>query len=225
MKILVACEESQAVTIELRKLGHEDYSCDIEPCSGWHPEWHIQQDVIPLLGGNCTFETDDGLNHIMDEKWEMFIAFPPCTYLTVAGNRSYSLRMNPPHKVAERERERDKAFNFFMAFVEADTEKIAIENPVGYANTHYRKPDQIITPYQFGHSQRKNTCLWLKNLPPLRPTNIVPAEEPRYITPKGHKAYFETACRGKDRAKVRSSTFPGIARAMAEQWAGDNREK
>lgn len=133
MKILVACEESQAVTIELRKLGHEAYSCDIEPCSGGHPEWHLQQDVIPLL----------------KEKWDMIIAFPPCTYLTSAGTRHYSLRMNPPEKVAARILERNKAVEFFMMFANADCPKIAIENPVGYMNTHWRKPNQIVHPYFF----------------------------------------------------------------------------
>ena len=213
MKILVACEESQAVTIELRKLGHEAYSCDIEPCSGGHPEWHLQQDVIPLL----------------KEKWDMIIAFPPCTYLTSAGTRHYSLRMNPPEKVAARILERNKAVEFFMMFANAECPRIAIENPVGYMNTHWRKPNQIIHPYYFGDSAEKRTCLWLKGLPELSPTELLPKPEPMYIC-QGEKCKGKAIgwCEGmrnikggqKERAKARSKTFPGIARAMAEQWAG-----
>lgn len=165
MKILVACEESQAVTKEFRKLGHEAYSCDIEPCSGGHPEWHLQQDVIPLL----------------KEKWDMIIAFPPCTYLTNAGSRHFSLRMNSVEKVEKRLLLREKAAEFFMAFVNADCEKIIIENPVGYMNTKYRKPDQIIHPYYFGDNFQKRTCLWIKGVPLLKPTNMLPKPEPIYI--------------------------------------------
>ncbi len=156
-KVLVACEESQAVTIELRKLDIEAYSCDVEPCSGGYPEWHLQQDVLPLL----------------KEKWDMIIAFPPCTYLSNAGTRHYSRRVNPEWKVLEREAKRKEAYDFFMQFVYADCARIAIENPVGYMNKNYRKPDQIIHPYYFGDSYTKRTCLWLKGLPLLYPTNIV----------------------------------------------------
>lgn len=215
MRVLVACEESQAVTIELRKLGHEAYSCDIEPCSGGHPEWHIQGDVTPLL----------------EEKWDMILAFPPCTYLTVAGNRHYSLRINPVEKVRAREVEREKAVDFFMMFANADCERIAIENPVGYMNTNYRKPDQIIHPYYFGDAVQKRTCLWLKGLPKLEPTNMLPKPEPLYIC-EGEKSKGKAIgwCEGikgtvggqKGRAAARSKTFPGIAKAMAEQWAGKN---
>ena len=214
MKILVACEESQAVTIELRKLGHEAYSCDIEPCSGGFPEWHLQQDVIPLL----------------KEKWDMIIAFPPCTYLTSAGTRHYSLRMNPPEKVVARIKERETAAQFFMAFANADCPRIAIENPVGYMNTHWRKPNQIIHPYYFGDSAEKRTCLWLKGLPELQPTKMLPKPEPMYICQgekcKGKSIGWCEGMRGikggqKARAAARSKTFPGIARAMAEQWAGE----
>lgn len=161
----MACEESQAVTIELRRLGHEAYSCDIEPCSGGHPEWHLQQDVIPLL----------------KEKWDMIIAFPPCTYLTSAGTRHYSLKMNSQEKVEARTKERDKAVEFFMIFANADCPRIAIENPVGHMNTHWKKPNQIIHPYWFGDNAEKRTCLWLKGLPELQPTNMLPKPEPMYI--------------------------------------------
>ena len=211
MKVLVACEESQAVTIELRKLGHEAYSCDVEPCSGSYPEWHLQQDVIPLL----------------KEKWDMIIAFPPCTYLTNAGTRHFSRRINPEEKVVAREKLREEAFEFFMLFANADCEKIAIENPVGYVNSHYRKPNQIIHPYYFGDNAKKRTCLWLKGLPELKPTNMLPEPEPLYICEgelsKGKPIGWCEGIKGttggqKGRAKIRSKTFPGIAKAMAEQW-------
>lgn len=211
MKILVACEESQAVTIELRKLGHEAYSCDIEPCSGGHPEWHLQQDVVPLL----------------KEKWDMIIAFPPCTYLTNAGTRHFSRRINPEEKVVAREKLREEAFEFFMLFANADCEKIAIENPVGYANRKFRKPNQIIHPYYFGDNAKKRTCLWLKGLPNLVPTNMLPEPEPEYICQgelsKGKKIGWCEGIKGttggqKGRAMARSKTFPGIAKAIAEQW-------
>jgi site-specific DNA-cytosine methylase len=139
MKILVACEESQAVTKEFRALGHEAYSCDIEPPSGGHPEWHLQLDVTELL----------------KIKWDMIIAFPPCTYLTNAGTRHYSRRINSEEKVLAREALREKAFEFFMLFANADCDKIAIENPVGYANKKFRKADQIIHPYYFGDNAKK----------------------------------------------------------------------
>src|SRR3989304_7373288 len=156
-KVLIACEESQAVTIEFRALGIEAYSCDLYPCSGGHSEWHLQQDVIPLL----------------KEVWDMIIAFPPCTYLTNAGTRHYSLKMNPRWKVKEREHKRQEATEFFMLFANSKCPKIAIENPVGWMNSNYRKPDQIIHPYYFGDSTQKRTCLWLKGLPALVPTNML----------------------------------------------------
>lgn len=227
MKVLVACEESQRVCIEFRKRGHEAYSCDIEPCSGGHPEWHIMQDVIPLLNGKCVFETVDGLKHEIKEKWDLLIAFPPCTYLTSAGTRHFSTRVNPIEKVEERKKEREKAVQFFMEFVNADCDKIAIENPVGYMNTHFRKPNQIINPYYFGDPFAKRTCLWLKNISELQPTNILPKPEPMYVCHgekcKGKKIGWCEGIKGtsggqKGRAKARSKTFPGIAKAMAEQW-------
>jgi len=232
MKVLVACEESQAVTIELRKLGHEAYSCDIEDCSGGHPEWHIQQDVLGLLNGKCSFETADGKFHAICRRWDMIIAFPPCTYLTSAGTRHYSLKCNPPEKVEARIQEREKAIEFFMAFANADCEKIAIENPVGYMNTHWRKPNQIIHPYYFGDNAKKRTCLWLKGLPELKPTDLLPEPEPMYICEgekcKGKKIGWCEGIKGTTggqagRAKARSKTFPAIAKAMAEQWAGDTK--
>jgi len=224
MKILVACEESQSVTKELRRLGHEAYSCDVIECSGGHPEWHIMQDVLPLLNGDCTFTTMDGAAHKIDGEWDMIIAFPPCTYLTSAGTRHYSLRINPPEKVEARIKEREKAVDFFLRFANADCEKIAIENPVGYMNSAWRKPDQIIHPYYFGDNAQKRTCLWLKGLPKLEPTNMLPKPEPMYIC-EGKAIGWCEGMRNikggqKERAKARSKTFPGISRAMAEQWAG-----
>jgi len=235
MKVLCACEESQAVTIELRRLGHEAYSCDIIECSGDHPEWHINHDVLRLLNGNVYFETQDKKRHEIVEKWDMIIAFPPCTYLTSAGTRHYSTRVNPIEKVEARIKKRDFAECFFMQFVNADCDKIAIENPVGYMNTHYKKPNQIIHPYYFGDPVQKRTCLWLKNLPELEKTDLLPIPEPIYICQgekcKGKKInWCEAMKTGKgkgkqeERAKARSKTFPGIAKAMANQWAGDVNE-
>jgi len=190
VKILVACEESQAVTIEMRRLGHEAYSCDIEPCSGGHPEWHLQVDALELL----------------KMKWDMILAFPPCTHLAVSGARYFEQKRKDGRQQA--------AIDFFMRFANADCPKIAIENPVGIMSSVWRKPDQIIQPWQFGHGETKKTCLWLKGIPLLVPTNIVDGREQRiWKMPPS-----------EDRAKNRAKTFPGIARAMAEQWAGDIRE-
>lgn len=201
MRVLVACEESQAVAIEFRKLGHEAYSCDIEPCSGGHPEWHIQQDVLPLINGYCKFKTADGMEHEIDSRWDMLIAFPPCTHLAVSGARYF------PEK--QKDGRQKAAVDFFMEFANAECPKIAIENPVGIMSTCYRKPDQIIQPWQFGHGETKKTCLWLKGLPPLVPTNIVEGREQRiWKMPPS-----------KDRAKNRAKTFPGVAKAIANQWS------
>lgn len=216
MKILVACEESQAVTIELRALGHEAYSCDILDPSGNHPEWHIQQDVIPLLSPPVTFSTLDKQSHSID-KWDMIIAFPPCTYLTVTGNRWFNVEKYG-EKALERIKLREEAKEFFMAFVNAPCEKIAIENPVGVMNTGYRKPNQIIQPYMFGDPYEKRTCLWLKGLPNLKPTNVVdPPARQQLKSGKSMPEWYSNAPK-KDRARIRSKTFPGIAKAMAEQW-------
>jgi len=211
LRVLVACEESQAVTKEFRKLGHEAFSCDILPCSGGHPEWHLQQDVTELL----------------KEKWDMIISFPPCTYLTNAGTRHFSRRINSEEKVLKREALRREAFDFFMLFANADCEKIAIENPVGWVNSQWRKPDQIIHPYYFGDNFKKRTCLWLKGLPLLKSTNMLPVPEPKYICQgklsKGKPIGWCEGIKGttggqEGRAKARSKTFPGIAKVMAEQW-------
>lgn len=194
MKVLVACEESQAVCIEFRKLGHEAYSCDIQECSGGHPEWHIQDDAI-----------DVSFYH----EWDMMIAFPPCTHLAVSGAKHFEQK--------RKDGRQQQGVDFFMALVNVSIPKIAMENPVGIMSTLYRKPDCIIQPWQFGDSFQKTTCLWLKNLPPLFPTQIVSSGE--FITTPSGKRLPKWYSDNKS-AKNRSKTFPGIARAMAEQWGG-----
>lgn len=219
MKVLIACEESQEVCKAFREKGHEAYSCDIEPCSGGHKEWHIQQDVIPLLDGNIEFKTTDGKQHRVDGKWDLIIAHPPCTYLTITGNRWFNEEKYGA-KARERKQNRRAAIEFFMKFVEADCDKIAIENPIGFISTAYRKADQIIQPYEYGEPAKKATCLWLKGLPNLKPTNIVKPEIVRYKNGKADNPwhYYTISLSPKERAKARSKTFTGIARAMAEQW-------
>lgn len=219
MKVLVACEESQRVTIEFRKLGHQAYSCDLLDCSGNHPEWHIKKDVTLLLNGNCIFHTVDGVEHEISGKWDMIIAFPPCTYLTVTGNRWFNYEKYGD-KAIQRMLDRNDAIKFFMAIANADCDKIAIENPVGIMSTKWRKPDQIIQPYQFGDPYEKRTCLWLKGLPTLTPTKIV--DIPDRVKFKSGKtmAKWYANLPKEQRALVRSKTFPGIAKAMATQWGG-----
>ena len=222
MNILVACEESQAVTKELRALGHYAFSCDIIDCSGGHPEWHIKQDVIPLLNGYCNIETCDGKKRVLNAKWDMIIAFPPCTYLTVTGNRWFKVEKYGEAAI-QRMKDRKDAIKFFMAFANADCERIAIENPIGVMSTEFRKPNQIIHPYMFGDAERKGTCLWLKNLPCLVPTNIVEPNIIKYKNGKGTDSPWHVNTMSlppSERAKARSKTFPGIAKAMAEQWGG-----
>ena len=220
MKVLVACEESQRVCIAFRKKGHEAYSCDIVECSGGHNEWHIMQDVIPLLNGNCEFETVDGIKHKIEGKWDLIIAHPPCTYLCMSGQKHCNIEVYG-EKARERIKERDKAIGFFMQFVNADCEKIAIENPVGIMTKNYRKADQYIQPLQFGHPTSKKTGLWLKGLPKLTSTNIV--EQEFHISGTGRKWdkwFWESSLIHplSERSKFRSKTFDGIAEAMAEQW-------
>lgn len=220
MRVLVACEESQRVCIEFRNKGHEAFSCDIIPCSGGHPEWHIMQDVLPLLNGNCEFITMNGKKHKVFGKWDMIIAFPPCTYLTVTGNRWFNIERYG-EKAIQRHKDRKNAIDFFMTFANADCERVAIENPVGIMSTEWRKPNQIINPWQFGDSFEKKTCLWLKGLSELTPTNIVEIPpRKKYESGKSMPAWYAEAWHlpKEERAKLRSKTFPGIAKAMAEQW-------
>lgn len=226
MNVLVACEESQAVAKEFRALGHEAYSCDIIDQSGGHPEWHIMQDVLPLLNGNCSFKTMDGVGHTISGLWDMIIAFPPCTYLTVTGNRWFNFERYGD-KALKRIKNRELASEFFMEFVKADCPRIAIENPIGVMSTVYKKPNQIIHPYMFGDHERKATCLWLKGLPELKTTDVVMPNIITYKNGKGTDSPWHINTMGlkkEERAKIRSKTFPGIAKAMAEQWGGATNE-
>lgn len=229
MDVLIACEESQAVCVEMRKLGHRAFSCDIQPCSGGHPEWHIMGDVLPLINGRCEFQTMDGKTHKVEDRWDLLIAHPPCTYLTVTGNRWYNVERYGD-KALQRLKCREDAVKFFMAFANADCDRIAIENPIGVMSTLYRKPNQIIQPWQFGHPTTKSTCLWLRGLPNLMPTNIVEIDTNdvyAYVAANGrikHDSKSRSKCKVAERSKHRSKTFPRIARAFAEQWAGRTEE-
>jgi len=222
MKVLIACEESQRVCAAFRELGHEAYSCDIVECSGGHPEWHIQGDCLPLLNGNCEFETIDGGKHVIEGKWDLIVAHPPCTFLTCTGNRWFNVERYG-EKALKRIEDREEAVKFFMAFVNADCDKIAIENPVGVMSTRYRKPNQIIQPWMFGDAVEKKTCLWLKGLENLKPTDVVePPARQEFASGKTMPAWYAEAWKlpKEERSKVRSKTFPGFAKAMAEQWGG-----
>nr|DAF02389.1 MAG TPA: DNA (cytosine-5)-methyltransferase 3A [Caudoviricetes sp.] len=223
MKILVACEESQTVCKAFRAKGHEAYSCDILEPSGGHPEWHILGDALEALdGGQVT--TVDGTVHDVGQ-WDMLIAHPPCTYLSNVATRSFSLKSTAPEKVVERWQERACAAVFFMHFALSNIEKVCIENPVGFMSRAYRKPDQIIDPYMFATSENdaenyvtKRTCLWLKGLHPLKGTGLPRPDNAKLFgtTSKGKVRTWEDTY-SRD-AMVRSKTFPGIAKAMAEQW-------
>lgn len=186
MNVLIACEESQAVAVEFRKLGHKAYSCDIEPCSGGHRKWHIQEDVLNILDW---------------PMWDMILAFPPCTHLSVSGARWFGEKRRTGQQQA--------GIDFFMKFANCNCQKVAIENPIGIMSTKWRKPDQIIQPWQYGHGETKATCLWLKGLPILMPTDIVDGRESR----------IHNMPPSKERSKLRSKTFTGIAQAMAGQWS------
>jgi hypothetical protein len=226
MKVLIACEESQAVCKEFRRLGHEAYSCDIQECSGGHPEWHTMEDVLPLLNGNCAFKTMDGQAHVIVGKWDMIIAFPPCTYLSNAG----ACRLYPKKGQLNMERYKKGlvAKEFFLKFLNADCPRIAVENPVSSKVFEMPQHTQEIHPYQFDpdkqHPWTKKTRLWLRgDLRPLVPTtpNAVPVS-PYCPAGTGRKdrSKYGAAKRGED-AKNRAKTFRGIARAMAEQWGGE----
>ena len=219
MKVLVACEESQEVCKAFRAKGHEAYSCDIQEPSGGHLEWHILGDALAVLTGG-TITAMDGSRHEIG-KWDLLIAHPPCTYLTVTGNRWFNVERYGDAAL-NRLANRHEAVNFFMEFALSDIQKIAIENPVGHMSTAWRKPDQIIHPYMFGDPARKATCLWLKGLPKLTPTDMVEPVIIHYQNGKGtdNPWHMETMkLPPKERAKARSKTFPGIAKAMASQWS------
>lgn len=231
INVLIACEESQTVCKEFRALGFNAFSCDILESSGGHPEWHFKQDVLEVIknkGG--TLET--GEQYFIEGKWSLMIAHPPCTYLAVSGARWYyhpedkdlPFEQRRPHpKFPNRQQDKKDAIEFFMALANADIEYIAVENPVGIMNTTYRKPDQIVQPYHFGDAASKSTCLWLKGLPLLDPTDIVDAGE--YVTFKSGKRvakwYADALTNSKtteERRTLRSKTFTGFAKAIAQQW-------
>lgn len=213
MKVLIACEESQEVCKAFRALGHEAYSCDIQEPSGGHPEWHILDDALKVIQrGQVT--TMDGQPHNVG-KWDLLIAHPPCTHLSVSGARWFAEGKKPLSL-------RYEAATFFMKFVEANVPRIAVENPVSVMSTLYRKADQVIHPWQFGHLEEKSTCLWLKGLPLLKETENV--KEAFLTKPKRERERLYWLSPGKSRAKMRSKTFPGIAKAMAEQWGGMEEE-
>lgn len=219
MKVLVACEESQRVCIAFRKRGHIAYSCDIKPCSGGHPEWHIQGDVLPLINGRYSFRTSDGLEHRIDGKWDMIIAHPPCTRLCNSGQR-WLYWGNDEYK-SKKIAEQQRAIVFFMRFAIADCDRIAIENPNGIMSTVYRKPDCTYNPYDFvGETECKKTCLWLKGLPPLVPTRKtpLPKEERTQGIWKAHFGDKKLAWNDPETARLRSQTPVGVAEAMATQW-------
>ena len=232
MYVLVACEESQRVCEAFRNKGHIAFSCDIDVCSGGHPEWHIMQDVIPLLDGYCTFKTCDGTEHTIPQQWDMILAFPPCTHLATSGARHFEKK-----RADGRQQE---GIEFFAKFLNAKCNKIVIENPVGiisgdYIKKHFpelcekyslpRKPTQIIQPWMFGDGVQKTTCLWIKGVEPLKPiiTEKPELEFVEWIDKKTGKTkrqpkWYYDAPHGKDNGKARSKTFEGVALAMAEQW-------
>lgn len=221
MRVLVACEESQAVCTEFRRLGHEAYSCDIQPCSGGHPEWHIMWDALALIDGNCTFLTMDGTIHQIEGGWDMLIAHPPCTYLSNAG----AARLYPQKGVLNVERYQKglEAKEFFLRFYNANCGRICVENPI--PTRVYKLPPytQTVQPYEHGHPYSKKTCLWLKGLPKLEPTDIVTENIISWVSGGSKDSHGsprkQKGTKHRD-AKIRSKTFPGIARAMAEQWGG-----
>jgi len=219
-KLLVCCEESQRVCIAFRAKGWEAYSCDIEPCSGGHPEWHIQQDVLPLINGDCTFTTVDGVEHRIDGQWDLLICHPPCTYMSKAGGRW----MYPTAGKVDQNRLdlAMRAKNFFMEFYNARCERIVIENPRPLKVIGLPNPSQVIQPYEYGDPYSKETLLWIKGRPNLMPTKVLD----KYSTwaPSNTGAFSRGGTGGKGaarKAKERSKTFPGIARAMAEQWGSE----
>lgn len=221
MRVLVACEESQEVCKAFRAKGHEAYSCDVQECSGGHPEWHIQGDVLPLINGSCEFTTMDGHTHTLDGEWDLLIAFPPCTYLTNAS----AVRMRVKGEIQpERWAKAMEGKAFFLSFWNAKCQRIAIENPVPLRMVGLPPYAQIIQPYEHGHPYSKRTCLWLKGLPNLVPTDLLTHHEP-YVNggcKDAHGNYRRFQGRKERDPKTRSKTFPGIAKAMAEQWGGNN---
>lgn len=217
MNVLIACEESQRVCIAFRERGHNAYSCDLQDCSGGHPEWHIKGDVLPLLNGDCQFMTEGGQSVSIIGKWDLIIAHPPCTRLCNSGQRW--LYFGDEEYRKKKHREQLEGVVFFMRFVAANCDRVAIENPGGIMSTLYRKPDCVYNPYDFmGETETKKTCLWLKGLRPLKPTQTLPKEKRTQGT---WKAHFNGKCyawNNSETARLRSVTPKGVAEAMAEQW-------
>lgn len=232
LNVLVACEESQRVCTEFRRLGHNAFSCDILKCSGGHPEWHFNQDVLEVIRNNGGL-LEIGEEYYIEGKWDLMIAHPPCTFLAVSGARWYyhpddkdlPIEQRRPHpKFPNRATDREEGVAFFMDLINAPIEHIAVENPVGIMNTRYRKPDQVVQPYYFGDEASKSTCLWLKNLPLLKPTKIVGKGEMIELSsgkrlPKWYSDALSKAKTPEERRNLRSKTFPGFAKAIAEQWS------
>lgn len=217
MNILIACEESQAVCKAFREKCHNAFSCDIIDCSGGHPEWHIKQDVIPLVNGNCTFKDCEGGQHWIKGKWDMIIAHPPCTRLCNSGQRW--LYWGDEEYRKKKYDEQRKAIVFFMLLALADCDKIAVENPMGIMSTLWRQPDCVYNPYDFeGETESKKTCLWLKGLLPLKPTQVLPKEQRTQGIWKAHFGDKKLAWNDPLTAKLRSVTPAGVAKAMADQW-------
>lgn len=224
MKILIACEESQVVCKAFRDKGHEAYSCDIIECSGTNPEWHIKGDVMRFLnnpGGMLNKQVwfQNGDRKFID-KWDMIIGHPPCTYLCLSGQKHCNVELYGD-KAIDRIVKRTEAIEFFKKMMNSNCEKIALENPIGILSREFRKPDQYVSPMQFGHPTKKRTGLWLKGLPKLKPTNIVDQEF--HISGSGRawdKWFWDSSMISDlmERSKFRSKTFEGIAKAMADQW-------
>ena len=232
LNILVACEESQAVCKEFRRLGHNAYSCDILKCSGGHPEWHFNCDVLGVITNNGgVLQTGDEC--YIEGEWDLMVAHPPCTYLAVSGARWFyhpedkdlPFEQRRPHpRFPNRAKDREDGVAFFMALANAPIEHIAIENPVGIMSKRWRKPNQAVQPWMFGDEASKNTCLWLKNLPNLEPTNIVGHGERVILSsgktlPKWYSDALTLSKTAEERRTLRSKTFPGFAKAIAEQWS------
>lgn len=216
MRVLVACEESQRVCTAFRERGHIAFSCDIQPCSGGHPEWHILGDCLPLLNGDCEFTTEAGGVHVQKGKWDLIIAHPPCTYLSAAS----AVRLfDKNHNIKDLDRymKMQEAARFFKKILRADCDRIAVENPVPLRIAGLPGYSQMIEPYFFGDPWKKRTCLWLRGLPMLYPTDMVEPEG-YWIGAHGHDKAKKGMSKGFRDQKTRSKTFPGIARAMAEQW-------
>lgn len=220
MNVLIACEESQRVCIAFRERGHNAFSCDIEPCSGGHPEWHIMQDVIPLLNGRCSFKTTDGIEHSIDGKWDLIIAHPPCTRLCNSGQRW--LYWGDEEYRLKKKKEQEEAVDFFLKFTKADCPRIAIENPMGIMSSLYRKPDFTYNPYDFeNETECKKTGIWLiGDIQPLKPTRKepLPKEQRTQGIWKAHFGDKKLAWNDPETAKLRSKTPGGVAKAMASQW-------